>query len=178
VSEVAHDLQSAVVEVLTAKGSDLDPLLVIPRTVIVVLVAIIYVRVAKKRFLAQASAMDLVTAVILGSVLSRAINGGATLANSLAAGLVVIVMQRLLIHFSSESHAFGRLVKGSSQVLVRNGVVDDALMSQHNISTHDLYSEMRLNGQISELAQVGLATLERNGRISIVPRDNEDQPGT
>lgn len=163
-----HD--SPLVQIFTAKGSDLGPLLVIPRTVIVFLMAILYVRVAKKRFIAQASAMDLVMAIIFGSLLSRAINGGATLLSSLSGGLVLVVLQRILAHFSCASRPFARLVKGTYEVLVREGVMDREMMRRHDISEDDLYSEMRINGMTGELADVELAVLERSGRISVVRR--------
>jgi hypothetical protein len=97
---------SPFLQIFTAKGSDLGPWLVIPRTAIVFVMAIAYARLAKKRFIAQASAADLVMAVIFGSVLSRAINGGANLVPSLVAGIVLVVLQRLVAHFGCRSRPF------------------------------------------------------------------------
>jgi uncharacterized membrane protein YcaP (DUF421 family) len=37
------------------------------------------------------------------------------------------------------------------------------------VSEQDLLEEARLNGQISDIAQIRLATMERNGQISIIP---------
>ncbi len=161
---------SPLVQLFTAKGSDLGPWLVIPRAAIVFLVAIVYARLAKKRFIAQASAADLVMAIIFGSVLSRSINGGANLVSSLAAGGTLVFLQRLLAHLACRSRAVARLVKGSTEVLVRDGVADREQMRKHDISEDDLHSELRINGLSNDVSQVALGTLERSGRISVVRR--------
>lgn len=155
-------------KIFLAKGSDLDPVLIIPRTLIVFIVAIIFVRLANKRFIAQASAMDLVMAVVMGSLLSRAINGGATLLSSLVAGAVMVALQRLFAYWSCRSKWFETLVKGTHQVLVRQGVIDRDQMRRHNITDDELKFEMRLHALTEDLKQVRLAVLERSGEISVV----------
>jgi uncharacterized membrane protein YcaP (DUF421 family) len=161
---------SPLIQVFTAKGSDLGPLLIIPRTAIVFLMAIVYARLAKKRFIAQASAADLVMAIIFGSVLSRAINGGADLATSLVAGIVLVFLQRLLAHFSCLSKPFAELVKGTTEVLIRDGVAIPEKMRKHDISEEDLQSELRINGLTNDVSEVALGTLERSGRVSVVKK--------
>src|SRR5579864_5537755 len=99
---------SSMERVLTAPGSSLDAALVVPRTIIVFLAAILYVRMAKKRFIAQASAIDLVMAIVFGSMLSRAINGSGTLASCLSAGLVLVVLQRVFERAARYSPRFER----------------------------------------------------------------------
>ena len=163
---LAHGIR----EIFLAQGSDLNPVLVIPRTIIVFTVAIVYVRFAKKRFIAQASALDLVIAVMFGSLLSRAINGGATLLSSLVAGFILVVLQRICAHFSCRSQRFAGWVKGSSQVIVRNGQMDIAEMRKHDISEDDLLSEMRTNALTDRLADVEVAIFERSGHIGIVKK--------
>ena len=158
------------IRLFTARGDELGLWMLVPRTVIILFIAIAYVRMAKKRFLAQASAMDLVMAVILGSLLSRGITGGATLVSTLISGGTLVVVQRILIHFSAKYSQFGRLTKGTYQVLVRDGVIDWDEMHRHDISEADLKQEMRLNGHVDNTADIALATLERNGRISVIAK--------
>lgn len=162
---------TAVGKIFTSQGSQLDPGLVIPRTAIVFIVAIIYVRMAKKRFIAQASAMDLVMAVVFGSLLSRAINGGATLASGLSAGFTLVVLQRVFAHYSCASPAFSKLVNGDHETLVKDGVMDRDEMKKHDISEEDLRADIRLNGMTDKLEEVRLAVLERSGQISVVKKN-------
>lgn len=159
---------SDLISFFLSRGDQVAPWMIVPRTIIIAFVAIAYVRMAKKRFIAQASAMDLVLAVIFGSLLSRGITGGASLASTLIAGLTLVIIERVLIHFSAQSPKFGRWVKGTYNVLVRDGVIDWHAMRRHDISEADLKLEMRLNGHVDNTADIALATLERNGRISVI----------
>ncbi|HET6645237.1 MAG TPA: YetF domain-containing protein [Fimbriimonadales bacterium] len=155
-------------KIFSAQGSDLGPLLVVPRTVIVFLVAVVYVRWAKKRFIAQASAIDLVLAVIFGSLLSRAINGGATLASSLVSGLTVVVLHRIILHYSARSPRLFDIVKGHRETIVRDGTFQRPQMRKHDVSEEDVLQELRLRALTDDLGAVREAVLERSGQISIV----------
>jgi len=138
--------------------------------VIIFMVAIVFVRLAKKRFIAQRSAMDIVMAVVFGSLLSRAINGSGTLVSCFSAGFTMVVLHRCMEALASRSPWFESLVKGHSNVLVRDGVVDRLEMARHDITEEDLVSEMRTNALTQDLAKVELAVLERGGQISVVER--------
>src|SRR5689334_18430376 len=54
--------------------ADLNSIEMTVRTVIVYIVAIALVRIGSRRFLSQATAFDLIVAIMLGSIMSRAIN--------------------------------------------------------------------------------------------------------
>jgi len=158
-------------DIFVAQGGEAGPVAVAIRTAIIFVVAIAYVRMAKKRFMAQATAVDLVMVIMFGSILSRGVNGGATLLSTLIAGLVLVAFQRLFAHFTAQSHRFGKVVKGSFETLIKDGVVDHVQMRNHDISMTDLLSEMRMNGRTDNVERVALGTLERSGRISIVLRE-------
>lgn len=157
--------------IFLAQGSEAGPIAVAIRAAIIFIVAIAYVRMAKKRFMAQATAVDLVMVITFGSILSRGVNGGATLLSTLVAGFVLVVLQRIFAHFTAQSHRFGKIVKGSFETLIKDGIVDHVEMRTHDISMADLFSEMRINGRTDDVENVALATLERSGRISIVLRE-------
>ncbi len=158
-------------DIFIAQGSEAGPVAVAIRAAIVFVVAVAYVRMAKKRFMAQATAIDLVMVITFGSILSRGVNGGATLISTLVAGLVLVALQRIFAHFTAQSHKFGKVVKGSFETLVKDGVVDHVEMRNHDITMADLLSEMRLNGRTEDVEKVALGTLERSGRISIVLKE-------
>jgi uncharacterized membrane protein YcaP (DUF421 family) len=128
------------------------------------------VRLAKKRFMGRHSAFDGVLMVMLGSVLSRGVNGVAGLFESLGASLVLIAMHWIVGFGAYWSHAFGDVVKGSDSELVHDGVIDRRAMRAHHISEHDLAEAMRLHGQTTRLDDVATAHLERSGDISVLTR--------
>jgi uncharacterized membrane protein YcaP (DUF421 family) len=164
------DFSSAMRELLFEKGSDLGLGTVALRAVVIFIVAIVYVRLARKRFIAQATAMDLVMAVIFGSTLSRGINGGSSLVSCLEAGIGIVILQRIFAHFSYRYRWFGSLVKGNSNVLISDGQLDRKEMEKHDLSDNDLRQELRLHANTEDLEDIKLAVLERSGQISFVKK--------
>jgi len=152
------------------KGSDVGVEIVALRAVIVFILAIVFVRVAKKRSIAQASAMDLALMIIFGSVMSRGVNGGANLISSLVAGLVLVLLQRALAFWGARNHRFGNLVKGTSQVIVQDGQLNREAMRRHAISEHDLLQEMRVRVLTDDISKIKQAVLERSGQIGFVKK--------
>ena len=143
------------------------------RALVVYVAGLGIVRVAKKRFMGRHSAFDGVLLVILGSVLSRAINGTAAFFETLVASLVLVGAHWVTGFAAFYSHRFGDVVKGAETELVHDGVVDRPAMRAHHISEHDLAEAMRLHGQTTTLADVATAHLERSGDISVITRRRE-----
>lgn len=133
----------------------------------VYLIALVLVRLGEKRLLGKNTAFDVV-GIILGSVLSRAINGSASLLPTIAAGLVLVGMHWLLAVLSVRSNRLSTLAKGRSSVLIADGKIDWAVMHKNHIGRRDLESAMRSEIHSSSLEDVKEARIERGGDISIV----------
>jgi uncharacterized membrane protein YcaP (DUF421 family) len=138
------------------------------RTTCVFLFGAVLVRVADRRFLGRNAGFDVLLAVILGSVLSRAINGQAPFFETLGASLMLVLLHRGLAWLACRWSAFSRLVKGDAIVLVRNGKMQPANLRRADISEDDLRENLRLNANVDALDAVAHARLERNGQISVV----------
>lgn len=133
--------------------------------------ALIMVRVVgDRRFIGKYAATDVLLGVILGSTLSRAINGAAPYFETLGAALVLVgthgVVSALAFHFER----FDVWVKGKPRTLIRQGHVIYQAMRKSHISYRDLESSLRLKGKITEATQVEMARLESNGEISVIPK--------
>ena len=140
------------------------------RGVIVFASALVIVRCGDRRFLSQKTAFDAVLGFILASMLARAVNGTAAFFPTLGGGFVLVMLHRALAYWSRRSHAVGLLIKGRSDVLVRDGKLDERLARRNRLSEHDLLEDFRLNGNVGEMRDVALAVFERNGQISVVRR--------
>jgi uncharacterized membrane protein YcaP (DUF421 family) len=140
------------------------------RGIIVFLATLAMVRLGHKRSLSHKTPFDAVLLVILASVLSRAINGSAAFFATIGGGVVLVLLHRLFAYLAYYSHAFGILVKGKPDIIVRDGKRDLGMMRRNHVSTHDLEEDMRLNGKIDDLSQVRLARIERSGDISFVKK--------
>src|SRR5881397_4180198 len=138
------------------------------RGVIIFLATLMMVRFGHKRSLAHKTPFDAILLVILAAVLSRAINGSAAFFATIGGGVVLVLLHRIFAHMAYYSHAFGILVKGKPEIIVRDGECDFQMMRRNHVSVHDLEEDMRLNGNIDDLSQVRLARVERSGDISFI----------
>lgn len=141
------------------------------RTLVIFLTALVMIRVADRRFLAQKTGFDAVVALILASTLSRAINGSAALGTTIACGFLIILIHRLLAKLAFHSHAFGEVIKGSSAKLIIDGQMIQKNMARHDVTEADLKEDMRLQGEPDDLTMVREARIERSGEVSIVTKD-------
>jgi len=160
----------------TALGLGADQLTVpqmLTRTVIVYTVTVVIVRWGEKRFFGKNTAFDLVLSIILGSVISRAINGRAPFFPTLAASVMLVALHRVLATLAFRSDRFGDWIKGHSRVLVEDGEIQWDAMEESHLSEQDLRGALRLTAQISDPSKVKTARLERGGDVSVVPQDRE-----
>jgi uncharacterized membrane protein YcaP (DUF421 family) len=143
------------------------------RGAVVFAAAVMMIRCGDRRFLSQKTAFDAVLGFILASMLARAVNGTAAFFPTLGGGFVVVLLHRVLASWSRRSHVVGYLIKGRSDVLIRDGQLDEAIAVRNRLSQRDVMEDLRLHGNVPNVADVALAVFERNGQISVVPRRGE-----
>ncbi len=144
------------------------------RTVVVFAFGVMIVRWANRRLLGRNAGFDVLLGVLIGSVLSRAINGGAPFGPTLLAGALLIALHHLLSAAATRWHGFSRLLKGSPQVLVRDGRIAADALVRCQLSHEDLKEELRLQGHTPNPREIAEARLERTGRISVVPHPSKE----
>jgi uncharacterized membrane protein YcaP (DUF421 family) len=137
------------------------------RAALIYVSILIVVRLAKKRFLANATAFDVVVGIIIGSIASRAITGNAPLLPSIAASSTIVAIHWLLSAVAVRSHGFGELIKGRSQLLVENGVICQQSMRRAHMTERDLEEALRKQG-VRDVSKVAEARLERDGSVSVI----------
>ncbi|HEV7278888.1 MAG TPA: YetF domain-containing protein [Pirellulaceae bacterium] len=143
------------------------------RTVVVNFAALALIRLGEKRFLGKNTAFDVIIGVMLGSLLSRAINDDATFVGFFVAGVVFVFLHWLLAVISFRFDAISSVFKGSERLLVKDGeVLRDAMRKSH-IGEGDLKSALRRNGRLEDVERVKRAYLERSGDISVIAEKSE-----
>lgn len=133
-------------------------------------------RAGGNRFLGRETAFDIVLGFVLGSMLSRAINGSAPLFVTLAASALLVLLHQVLAWLTYRSHGFGLLLKGRAETLIQDGQVLEEGLRKHQISQGDLEEALRLNGRVADPSQVQEARFERNGDISVLKRKDKREP--
>ncbi len=156
---------------LGAKPEHLTILQVCLRGIVVFIVSLAMLRLSARRFLGRKTAFDVILLFILGSMLARAVNGSAPFVGTLAAGFVLVLFHRLIAVLSFHFHWFGKVVKGSEDLIIADGEMQSNAMRKSHLSKSDLMEDLRLRS-IDNPAQVREARLERSGDLSVLRKQS------
>ena len=140
------------------------------RTIVVYAFTLLLVRLGSRRLLSKPSAFDMIVAIMVGSVMSRAINGNAPFVPTLATGIVLILIHWFFAAAAVRSHWISVLVKGSRIALIRDGQVLRHGMRRAHVTDDDLSEALRLQIHDDDPSRVAAAYMERSGDISVIPR--------
>lgn len=154
---------------------------VILRTTIVYLAILVVLRVAGKRQVGQLTILDLVLLLLIANGVQNAMVGSnVSVAAGLAAALTLVVLDRVLGTIEERSPRVRRAVEGEPRLLVRHGIVLARALEREGITEDELLAAVRQHG-LATVGEVGLAVLETNGQISIIPQaatpGGEDRSG-
>lgn len=157
----------------TLLGLDADKLnlgQMLVRGLVVYLITLVLIRLGDKRFIGKNTAFDTVLAIILGSIVSRAITGNSPFFPTLGTAAGVVILHGLLATFAFHTSWFGPLIKGQARVLVKDGEIQWDEMETSHISEKDLMTAVRSQAGTTTLDDVREARLERDGSISVIKR--------
>lgn len=143
------------------------------RAVAIYLLVMLLVRVSGKRAVGQFTPFDLVLLILIGNAVQNGMNGGD---NSLtSAGLLagcLIGLNYAVAFVVSRYPRARRLIEGEAVVLARDGMVFRDVLRHQLVSRADFREAMREAG-CDDIERIKVATLETDGRISIVLADDD-----
>ena len=137
------------------------------RAVVVYIVALAIVRLGKRRLLARATAFDVIVSIVIGSIAGRAITGNAPLGQALAGLAGIVAIHWVVSALALRWHFFGKLVKGRSTIIVRDGRLDEAALRSEHMTKDDLEEDLRQKGR-QTLEGIAEGRLERSGQVSVL----------
>lgn len=141
------------------------------RAALMYLVGFVMLRFGEHRFLGKNAAFDVVLGFIFGAMLSRAINGSGPFFATLLAGVVLLTLHWLFATLSLQSRGLSRLLFGRPHLLVQDGKVQRDRLYKSRISESVLRENLRINGQLTDPAEVREAYYEPSGSISVIPKE-------
>lgn len=147
---------------------DLNAFQLSMRGVLILLAALVLMRIGAKRALARKTPFDMVLIVIVGSLLSRSINGSGPLFGTIVASFVLVALHRLLALLAYSWHPLGVAMKGVPGLVVEDGRYVEKTLRQNHITKHDVEEDLRLDGKTEDISQVKTARVERSGDISFL----------
>ena len=150
-------------------SNDIDVLQMALRAVIIYAVTICIVRLGKQRFMGGATVFDVILGIIIGSVASRAITGNSPLLPAVGAIAVLVGLHWVFSAIAVRSRSFGSLIKGTSDVIIRDGQIDHGNLRKAHMSDGDLEEDLRSAG-VADVREVFEARLERSGKLSVIKK--------
>jgi uncharacterized membrane protein YcaP (DUF421 family) len=145
-------------------------LLTAARAVAVYAIILTLLRLSGKRAIGNFTAFDLLVALMLGEVVDEIIYGDVEFIQGLVPIVVVTALQVGSSWLSYWSHGWDKLLEGVPTVVVREGELEPTGMREERMNAKDVMAELRQSG-IDDLREVKLATVENDGRVSVLKQD-------
>lgn len=143
------------------------------RAVVVYAVLMVLIRISGKRTMGQFTPFDMLLIVLLGNAVQNSLLGKDTsLGGGLLLAATLIAINWCVAFVTARSARAERVVEGVPVVLARDGRVFLGALRRELISEEDFSEALRQNGEMT-LADVRIALLETNGKISVVRRDSD-----
>jgi len=128
------------------------------------------VRLLGKREIGNTTAFDLIVALILGEVVDEIIYGDVTILQGVIAIGVTAAWHLVNSWASFKSEFIDKLTGAPPTVVVKSGQIQLKNLAKERLNENELLSELRLMS-VDDIKEVKLATLEPNGKISVIQED-------
>jgi uncharacterized membrane protein YcaP (DUF421 family) len=142
------------------------------RAAITYFVVWLFFRIAGKRTLGEVTTFDFVTLLIISETTQAGlIDEDHSLTNSILLIVTFLGLDITLSLWKQRSQKVEKLLDGVPLVIVAEGVPIKERMDKERIDEEDVISAARELRGLERLDQVKYAILERNGCISIIPKE-------
>lgn len=146
----------------------MDILNVIIRTIVILFILFIFVKIIGKKQVSQMNLFDYIIGITMGSVVADIsldieksfLSGIVSLTIYCLAGLISAIL-------TNKSITMRRVINGVPTVLVENGKIIEDGLKKVRIDVNDLLSEARVNGYFN-LEDIDYAVMETNGKVSFL----------
>jgi uncharacterized membrane protein YcaP (DUF421 family) len=145
------------------------------KAILVVVGGTLLLRVAGRKSISQMSLAQVVIMVGIGSLLVQPIVGK-SIWSTLIVGLVLVVSLVMVEYLQIKVDWVERFITGRSKVLIENGELKVDNLRKLRLTVDQLEMKLRQN-QIRSLSDVDEVTLEPNGQLGFVLKENK-QPST
>jgi uncharacterized membrane protein YcaP (DUF421 family) len=138
-------------------------------------VAVIGLRLAERRTIAQLSAFDFAVAVAVGAIVGRGATASDTSFADSAIALVTLLVAHRVVAILRRHSRVVRLIDHPPRVLVAHGELQGRELARAGLTAADVYALLREKG-IADLGQVGYLLYEARGTVTVIGADREPGP--
>ncbi|MGE5521575.1 MAG: DUF421 domain-containing protein [Candidatus Dadabacteria bacterium] len=141
------------------------------RSIVMFLILLVLLRFSGMRPFGKGNSFDTIITILLGAVVARGIVGATPFFSTVAAGIVMILVHKLLSKLTFYNKVIGRKLKGKHHLLYENGNFLRENLKRSSITEHDIYEELRLTTQLNSLDKIDQVYIERSGEISFIKKE-------
>lgn len=132
-------------------------------------VLLVGLRITGKRELGQLSMFDFVLLLVISNAVQNAMTGGDTsLSGGITSAITLLIVNTIVSRVTQHSKTARRLVEGEATVIIHSGKILEQNAEREGITRDEIMAALREHG-IEEVNGVGLAVLEVDGSISVIP---------
>lgn len=146
------------------------------RTLLVYIFLILIMRLMGKRQIGELEVTDLVATLLLSEIASLPITDpNIPVLHALVPMIVLLSLEVFSSYILLRAPKLKKILSASPTFIIKDGVLDQAALTATRLSIEELMSEIRQQGLCS-LSYVWYAILEKDGRLTILPRARYSPP--
>ena len=146
------------------------------RTLIVYVALILVMRLMGKRQIGELEITDLVTTLLISEIAALPItNQDIPISHAIIPMILLLALEVGSSVILIRIPRLKTLVSARPTMIMKNGTLNQAALREMRMSIDELISEVRQQG-LTSLAQVDYAILEKDGKMTIIPKAQYTQP--
>jgi len=141
------------------------------RAAAIYLVVLVVFRLAGRRTLSELTTFDFVLLLIIGEATQQALLGDDfSIVNAMVVIVSLVVFDIGLSLLKNKSQWLAKLIDGEPMIIVEHGQVLECRIRKARIDESDILEAARNSQGLERIDQIKFAILEKDGKISIIPR--------
>ena len=146
------------------------------RTLFVYISLIIIMRLMGKRQIGELEVTDLVATLLLSEIASLPITDpNIPVLHAIVPMVVLLSLEVFSSYILLRAPKLKKILSATPTILIKEGILDQAALTSVRLSIEELMSEIRQQG-FGNLAYVWYAILEKDGKLTILPRSRYSPP--
>lgn len=142
------------------------------RAAAIYLVLLVIFRIAGRRALSEITTFDFVMLLIIGEATQQALLGeDFSITNAALVIVSLIAIDVMLSLLERRSPKLARMINGEPIIIVEHGKVLRQRLYKSRVEEADILEAARHSQGLERIDQIKFAVLERNGSISIIPKE-------
>ncbi|MDR1683966.1 MAG: DUF421 domain-containing protein [Elusimicrobiota bacterium] len=147
------------------------PLSIIASLLICLICILVFLRFMGKTQVSQMTPLDTVNAFVIGAMVSGVVYDPDVTVWHFVWAIAVWMLLNYAVRFLSHSNFFSNLVFGKAEYLIKNGIINLALVRKNHMDLEAIKSVLR-ERDIYSLTDVKDLIFERDGNFSVTTRKN------